>query len=236
MSEYRDLDVQGAIKDANAEIRNRFIVKVYSIVSVQLLLTAIVAVPFAAISPIWVAEHHWLLYVAYALFFILLIVGVCCAGVMKTFPYNHILLSCISSSMGIVVGLVCTFYTAQSVLYAFMITCLVFFGITAYACTTKTDFTGWCSYLCAVIMVFIMTIVTLVLLSFFGYPFSIISGCFSAFGALLISFYIVRDTQAIMGGKHKTQFTTDDYAIAALVLYLDIVDLFLQILSMMQKE
>jgi len=48
-------------------------------------------------------------------------------------------------------------------------------------------------------------------------------------GALLFSFYIVYDTQKMLGsyGGHKVQFSVDDYCFAALNLYLDVINLFL---------
>ena len=49
-------------------------------------------------------------------------------------------------------------------------------------------------------------------------------------GALLFSFFIVYDTQLIVGGKHSHEFSIDDYAFAAISLYLDIVQLFLYLL------
>jgi len=53
-------------------------------------------------------------------------------------------------------------------------------------------------------------------------------------GVLLFTFYIVFDTQLLIGeyGGHKVQFGIDDYVFAALNLYLDIINLFLHILSL----
>eukprot|EP00438_Fugacium_kawagutii_P011117 Skav203188 [mRNA] locus=scaffold39:361567:361815:+ [translate_table: standard] len=49
----------------------------------------------------------------------------------------------------------------------------------------------------------------------------------------VFAFYIVFDTQLMLGswGGHKLQFDIDDYAFAALNLYLDIINLFLYILE-----
>jgi len=56
-------------------------------------------------------------------------------------------------------------------------------------------------------------------------------GCLAT---LLFTFFIVYDTQKMIGlwGGHKVQFNIDDYCLAALNLYLDIINLFLQILQM----
>lgn len=56
---------------------------------------------------------------------------------------------------------------------------------------------------------------------------------YAALGALLFSFYIVFDTQLIVGGKHKHGFSIDDYAMAAICIYIDIIQLFLFILQLL---
>ena len=60
---------------------------------------------------------------------------------------------------------------------------------------------------------------------------------YSGAGCLLFSFYLVYDTQLILGGKHKKyQFGVDDYVFAALNLYLDIINLFIYILSILSDR
>ena len=53
---------------------------------------------------------------------------------------------------------------------------------------------------------------------------------YGAAGALLFSFYIIYDTQIMMGGKHKYAISPEEYIFAALNLYLDVINLFLYIL------
>lgn len=50
-------------------------------------------------------------------------------------------------------------------------------------------------------------------------------------GALIFSLYIVYDTQLMMGGNHKYSLSPEEYIFAALNLYLDIINLFLYILT-----
>ena len=60
---------------------------------------------------------------------------------------------------------------------------------------------------------------------------------YSCLGALIFSFYIVYDTQLIIGGKHtKYKYDDEDYVIAALSLYLDIINLFIYILEILNKK
>merc|ERR1712048_325189 len=113
-------------------------------------------------------------------------------------------------------------------------TAAIFSLLTAYACTTKTDFTGMGPYLFAALFGLIMFGLFVMIFSWI-WPgmYSIAHMIYAALGAILFSFYIVYDTQLIVGGDHKKhQFSVDDYAFAALDLYLDIINLFLMLLSL----
>jgi FtsH-binding integral membrane protein len=54
---------------------------------------------------------------------------------------------------------------------------------------------------------------------------------YASAGALIFSMYIVYDTQLMMGGKHKYSISPEEYVFASLSLYLDVINLFLYILS-----
>jgi len=56
------------------------------------------------------------------------------------------------------------------------------------------------------------------------------------FGTFLFSFYLVIDTQMIVGGKNKNchRISEDSYILASVLLYLDIINLFLYILEMVK--
>jgi len=54
---------------------------------------------------------------------------------------------------------------------------------------------------------------------------------YAAIGAIIFSMYIVYDTQIMVGGKHKYSLSPEEYVFGALNLYLDIINLFMYILS-----
>ena len=54
-------------------------------------------------------------------------------------------------------------------------------------------------------------------------------------GAVLFGAYLVFDTQMMLGGHHKYSISPEEYIFAALNLYLDIVNLFLYILSILNE-
>jgi len=57
---------------------------------------------------------------------------------------------------------------------------------------------------------------------------------YASLGVILFSFYLLFDIQMMMGGKNKRfQFEEDQYILAAVVIYLDIINIFLYILEIM---
>ena len=50
-------------------------------------------------------------------------------------------------------------------------------------------------------------------------------------GAVIFSLYIIYDTQIMLGGNHKYSLSPEEYIFAALNLYLDIINLFMYLLS-----
>lgn len=53
-------------------------------------------------------------------------------------------------------------------------------------------------------------------------------------GVLIFSFIAIYDTRLMVGGRHTYTITPDDYIFAALSLYLDIINFFLNILRNVQ--
>merc|ERR1719342_1661473 len=54
---------------------------------------------------------------------------------------------------------------------------------------------------------------------------------YAAIGCIIFSIYIIYDTQLMVGGSHKYSLSPEEYVFASLNLYLDIVNLFMYILS-----
>jgi len=56
------------------------------------------------------------------------------------------------------------------------------------------------------------------------------SGCRAAVAAVLFSLYLIYDLQLIMGGK-TLELSPDDYVAASLSIYLDVINIFLALLT-----
>ena len=95
---------------------------------------------------------------------------------------------------------------------------------------TKRDFTvlsGCLLVLSIILPVFgILTII---------FPSRLASLAYSALGALLFSVYLVCDVQMIMGGQHKYSIAADEYILAALTVYLDIINLLLRFINLIHQ-
>jgi len=135
------------------------------------------------------------------------------------------------------VGFSTVMYSTESVLLALGTTAGVFLALTAYAFLTKTDFTGIGPYLFAGLVCLSLFAFMMTLFSWFAGTSLIGSSIHKAYacaGVLLFVFYIIYDTQLIVGGQHKShQHSVDDYVLATIDLYLDIINLFMFLLEMM---
>merc|ERR1719359_2208900 len=222
-----DTQVQQII---DGEVRSGFIRKVYGILSVQLLVTVLIAFPIQQMDPTWIATHRQ--YAQAAMFISLFaVVGVscCCMQAARTFPTNYIFLAVITVCEAVIVGFVSAMYTTQSVIMAGALTAGIFLGLTLYAMTTKTDFTGMGGYLMAALLGLMLTSFLCIFFPYSPMMQKLMAGC----GAIIFSMYIVYDTQLICGGKHKKySFGVDDYVFAAINIYLDIINLFLYLLAL----
>ncbi|KAK8757273.1 hypothetical protein V5799_000025 [Amblyomma americanum] len=118
------------------------------------------------------------------------------------------------------VAVVVSFYDQMAVLQAFLLTMGVTGGLTLYTFQSKRDFSTWGAGLYAFLMVLLMGS----LLQFFLTS-SHLEFVLSLGGAVLFSFFIIFDTHMLM---HRV--SPEEYILATIELYLDIINLFLHIL------
>lgn len=231
-AQYNDLEEQltNKVSSASQAVRSGFVQKVYGILTVQLLVTVGIAM---AIPREFLQANAQPVYYCCLGGLIIVICAQSCAGEsMRRFPTSYIWLGVITVLMSLIVAVVTSQYRVEQVLTAAGMTSAIFFGLTAYACVTKTDFTGFGPYLYAGCLGLMITGLVACI-----FPTNMGMTIQAGFGAILFSMYIVYDTQMIMGGRRKKhQFDIDDYAFAALNLYLDIINLFLYILELLNGD
>ena len=214
------------------QIRLGFIRKVYAILTVQLFVTSLfVVLGFNdSVRQIY-HSSSFLFYLAMFTSIILAFSLICFQKFISNFPTNYLILSIWTLCEGYLIGVVSSIFDAYSVLLAACLTVTVTFALTVYAFTTKKDFT----YIGGILFVLVSIMI------FFGFFFILFginnkftSGLYSLYlilGVVLYSFWLIYDTQMLIG-KYGNEYSIDDYVIASMMLYLDILQIFIQILNL----
>ncbi|KAH9083630.1 UPF0005-domain-containing protein [Lactarius deliciosus] len=123
-------------------------------------------------------------------------------------------------------GVVTAFYDNVIVLQALLITTGIFLGLTLFTLQSKYDFSGMGPWLFGGLLALVMT-------GFVGVfiPFSsTMNLIYALVGTLLFSGYIVYDTYLI-----NSRLSPDEYIMGAISLYLDFINLFLNILRLLSN-
>lgn len=219
---------------SDKNIRRNFIKKVYLILMAQLLFTFGCAAVFSLIDGVklWVqGVGAPLYYVSYATFFVTYFVLVCCPSVRRKTPGNYICLGVFTLVFSYMVGTISSFYDTYSVLIAAGITALVCLSVSLFAIQTKIDFT-MCSGMLFVLVMVLFFFGWSVMIVYFTIGFSYILHCvYAGVAALVFTLFLVYDTQMIVGGR-KHELSPEEYIYGALQLYIDVVYIFLIILSL----
>uniref|UniRef100_R4G390 Putative n-methyl-d-aspartate receptor glutamate-binding subunit n=1 Tax=Rhodnius prolixus TaxID=13249 RepID=R4G390_RHOPR len=209
-------------------IRNGFIRKVYGILFVQLTVTFafITLFTFHDGTKQYVRQNPALWWVSLVVMLVCLITMACCGDVRRKAPMNFIFLGLFTLAESFLLGCAVATFRAEEVMLAVGICTVVTLGLTLFAFQTKIDFTMMGGVLFAATL--ILLIFGIVLMFWNG---KIATLIYASFGALIFSVYIIYDTQIMLGGNHKYSISPEEYIFAALNLYLDIVNLFLYILT-----
>ncbi|KKZ59022.1 hypothetical protein EMCG_00887 [[Emmonsia] crescens] len=221
-----DFKFGGSVAEATLPIRMQFIRKVYSILSVQLLLTTVLSsVSFFSDSyRIWIQSHSWLMLVS--VISALVFMGLT-YWKRKSYPSNLIFLGAFTALEAYAISVVTSFYDARIVIQALVLTLGIFVALTLFACQTKYDFTSWIPYLFGALWFLIM----FGFMAAFMTPNSKVDLVYGGLAALIFSAYILVDTQLIMRHYH-----VEEEIAAAISLYLDIINLFLAILRILNSQ
>ncbi|XP_014235708.1 protein lifeguard 1 isoform X1 [Trichogramma pretiosum] len=217
----------------DVSIRQGFIRKVYSILMLQLLITfgMVALFSFNANAKQFALQHTEIVWICMIVTFVLLIAMACCTNVRRQAPMNFIFLMIFTIAEAVLLGFVSSMHDEKYVLMAVGITVVICFSLTLFAFQTKYDFTGMGTYL--FVAAIVLMIFGLITIFYHGKTVTIV---YSSFGALLFSFYLVYDTQLMLGGKHKYSLSPEEYIFASLNLYLDIVNIFIYILSILSAS
>ncbi|KAK4817602.1 hypothetical protein QYF61_020268 [Mycteria americana] len=231
-------------------------VRVYAIISLQLLVTVGIIAVFTFVSPVrsFVQRNVAIYYASYAVFLVTYLVLVCCQGPRRRFPWNIILLSIFTLAMGLMTGTIASMYRTNAVLIAMIITAIVAIIVTIFCFQTKArrgmcpalpwggsgtgnpvvDFTSCPGLFCVLgIVVMVTGIVTAIVLSFKYVPW--LHMLYAAIGAIAFTLFLAYDTQLVLGNRKNT-LSPEEYIYGALTIYTDIIYIFTFILQIVGRD
>eukprot|EP00271_Cylindrocystis_brebissonii_P021101 TRINITY_DN7374_c0_g1_i1.p1 TRINITY_DN7374_c0_g1~~TRINITY_DN7374_c0_g1_i1.p1 ORF type:complete len:252 (-),score=33.91 TRINITY_DN7374_c0_g1_i1:1004-1759(-) len=234
-SVYRDIEtgdtatLYPGIGEGENYMRWGFIRKVYGILSVQVLLTVVVAsfVVFTdSFKGFITSNPAWLIALA------ILPLGLVCAlhAFHRSHPLNMILLALFTVSVAFTVGLSCSFAAGPVVLQALILTAAVVVSLTAYtfwASRRGQDF----SFLGPMLFASLMVLLLWGVIQIFFPMGDTAHFVYSLIGAIIFAVYIVYDTDNLI-----KRFSYDEYILASVALYMDIVNLFLHLLNLLSRR
>lgn len=231
-------DVEGGFADvatAPANVRLGFLRKVFGILGVQLAVTTLICafcMVVPAVRSAVIATNGFLTLISIVATFGSLF------GLMAykdTHPLNLQLLAAFTVGESLLVGTLCAQYAAAGlgylVLEALVLTLAIFTGITAYCFISKKDFSFMGGALSACLMALIGASFINLIIGFTGGKSAGLAFLISWGGAVLFSLFILYDVSLLI---HK--LSPDDYILGAVSLYLDILNLFLHILSILSSN
>ncbi|CDR95420.1 hypothetical protein, conserved [Babesia bigemina] len=213
-------------------IRHEFVRKVFGIVTIQLaatfgfLLTAL----FVERMNDFFKERYYIGIVAIVVFIFASLVISCKRSLARNKTVGIGVLFMMTGCMMLYVTCFAVHYAIFQVTVAAGLTAGLTLVVTIFAMQTKYDFTGYMLHIfCFAIVLF----ATGILIAFF--PNRILHLIYSAIGATLVCVYLVVDIQLAVGGK-KYEWTIDDYVIAAISIYVDVVSLFIHLLGIVASS
>ncbi|XP_035294078.1 protein lifeguard 2 [Cricetulus griseus] len=216
----------------DVSIRRGFIVKVFIVLSVQLLITIAVVSVFLFCEPVrnWVISVPWFMFSLFPAVMVVIIVLACCRDIRRQVPANYILLALFTLLEGLLLGSMSVTFKADEILWAAGATTVVTLALTLFALQTKWDFTmlnGVLFVLLVVLMIY--GIIAIVIRSYWVHL------VYALLGTLIFSMYLVMDVQMMVGGRYHYEVDPEEYIFAALNIYVDIINLFIFILDLIVR-
>ncbi|XP_008066860.1 protein lifeguard 4-like [Carlito syrichta] len=218
-----DFNYGSNVASASMHIRMAFLRKVYGILSLQVLLTTMTFAVFLYFESVRTFVHNSPAVILVSAFGSLGLIFALTLHRHK-YPLNLYLLFGFTLMEALTVAFVVTFYDIRIILQAFILTTTVFLALTAYTLQSKRDFSKFGAGLFAAF--WILWLSGFLRLFFYSETVEVV---FAAVGALLFCGFIIYDTHSLM---HR--LSPEEYVLAAINLYLDIINLFLHLLRLLE--
>ncbi len=176
-------------------------------------------------------EKWWGSIIAIVLMYSVMGVIFCCGG-QRVYPYNMVWLFlftlCFSYLISQVTSVYAYYYGGPLVLTAAGLTLLVVVALTLFALFSRNDF----RFLWAAAVAIMASMIGFGILCIFSWS-PVLYQLYSALVVALLGILLVVDTKLILGGNRGFEISMDNYILGALVIYIDIMRIFLVILRML---
>jgi FtsH-binding integral membrane protein len=223
---------------SHQDLKRDFIVKVYSILTTQILITAGFAALCCGYEPLQKQILSFFMKSPTGFMVGFLIVDIVCICALMyhkdKYPLNFGLLSIFTLCNALYIGIICAAYAGAGkgnvVAAAGGTTALIFVLLTGYVKWSGRDFSFMGPFLFVALMANIL----------FGlvcWIFALGAAMFAyhVFGVLIFSAYIIYDTDQICNRTDLEDMDTGNAIIGAVDLYLDIINLFLHLLAIFDR-
>lgn len=217
-----DFAYNNNVQNASLNIRLGFLRKVYGLLSIQLLLTVVIAGTFMAVEPLkfFVQQNAWTFLLSFVI-----TMGTLVALFIKRrdHPVNLILLTLFTLAESYTIGIIVSMYDVATVLEALFITLTVMIGLTVFTFQSKRDLSISSSGLFIGLWILLLGGFMQIFIQSTKLEFAL---CIA--GAVIMSIFIVYDTRLLM---HT--LSPEEYILATINIYLDVINLFLYILRIL---
>jgi len=247
--EYQDQERVQTKEQINAFLtrddRNKFITRVYAILSGQLLITVLSIFGFTKVPSLtyWMATKGRIIPTASLLLStVSYICMIASEDARRSSPMKWNLLALFTFGEAVAVGFISSFYKSTTVMTALSSTALATITVTGYTLMNKNpkyDLSQWGAGLSSIGTIFIFYGLVQLLSSIGWLPRNFLpynETLYSMLGASLFTMYLAYHTRLIVAGKHsKYQLNEKDYVFGAVLLYNDIINTFLYLLRLLES-
>ena len=211
--------------------RGDFAAKVFGIICCQLLLTAVLCIfGLTETGGDFFASYLWLGFLMLILAFTATLILIYSPQFSHAVPYNYILLFTFTIGVSYVLALICSLYTSGSLLFAIILCAIIVGSLCVYGMQAEEDYNEWRGYIMVVSYGFIGYLIGAI---FIGS--TVISSFWASLGAVLFGCYLIMDVQMIMKNE-EGYYDIDDYILAAMNVYLDIINVFIYLLHQIAQR
>lgn len=230
MGSNSEQNKQGGFLDTFSKLKGDddqqgFVTKIFGILACQMIVTVLfVYFVISDKSRIkFVKQNKWLYIVCIVVTIGIMYTLMCFRNIARKVPTNYLLLAVFTLWESYLVSTIASLYQPQSVFLASIYASVLFTVLTLFACFTKGDL----GCMAPVIMAgWVLGLLTFVL--YFIFPSETMHLIFWWVGLIITCIYVVYDVYLI---TEKDGLEYDEYIIGALMLYIDLVNLFIYLLS-----